>query len=261
LKKLALPRTCFVGTIVLALAATLTAEAQNSTLTAPGANYSFPQNMTLTYSVDWRVFPAGKAVLHVETEGDYGKVTASADTVGAINMLYPVADRYQSYFDRRKGCTSGFSKQIQEGRRKVNTDLQLQYEQKRAVLTEKNVITGLSKQQSFALEKSCITDLLTGIFYAASQPLMVGQDFSFPVADGPRTVDVTMKAEAREEIKTPQGTYKTIRVQPTASTGVVKNRGNIWIWYTDDERHLPVQMRARLFWGTITFHLLSLESK
>jgi hypothetical protein len=50
-------------------------------------------------------------------------------------------------------------------------------------------------------------------------------------------------------------------VQPTADAGVVKNRGNIWIWYTDDERHLPVQMRARLFWGTITFRLSGNENR
>jgi hypothetical protein len=70
-----------------------------------------------------------------------------------------------------------------------------------------------------------------------------------------------MKVEGKEELKTQSGTYKTIRVQPTADAGVVKNRGNIWIWYTDDERHMPVQMRARLFWGTITFRLISAESK
>ena len=74
-------------------------------------------------------------------------------------------------------------------------------------------------------------------------------------------VPVTMKVEGREVIKTPLGTFKTIRVQPTADAGVVKNRGNIWIWYTDDDRHLPVQMRARLFWGTITFRLVGNENK
>ena len=33
---------------------------------APG--FSFPQKQTLTYSVDWRVFPAGTAVLHFEAD-------------------------------------------------------------------------------------------------------------------------------------------------------------------------------------------------
>jgi hypothetical protein len=75
------------------------------------------------------------------------------------------------------------------------------------------------------------------------------------------TVAVTMRVEARETVRTPLATYQTIRVQPMADAGVVKARGNIWIWYTDDDRHVPVQMRARLFWGTITFRLTALEQK
>ena len=76
-----------------------------------------------------------------------------------------------------------------------------------------------------------------------------------------RTVAVTVKVEGREEIKTPAGTFQTIRVQPTADAGVVKNRGTITIWYTDDARHLPVQIRAKLFWGTLIFHLQSVETR
>jgi len=72
---------------------------------------------------------------------------------------------------------------------------------------------------------------------------------------------VTFKTQAHEEIKTAAGTFQTIRVEPIADAGVVKNRGNIWIWYSDDNRHLPVQMRARLFWGTITMRLASVEPR
>ena len=249
---------CFV-TAMLLIAAT-TASAQSALLLPPRTGYHFPSNLTLTYNVDWRVFTAGTATLHIENDNDHAKITASADTIGAINMLYPVIDRFQSYFDPHTGCTSGFSKQTQEGRRKVNTELQMQYSQGRGLLNEKNLVSGTNKQQSFPLA-GCASDLLSGTFYAASQPLRVGESFTFPIADGLRTVNITMKVEGREEVRTPLGLYKTVRVQPTASAGVVKNRGSIWIWYTDDERHLPVQMRARLFWGTITFRLAALESK
>ena len=102
---------------------------------------------------------------------------------------------------------------------------------------------------------------MSAIFYGATQNLVVGQSFSLPLADAMRTVNVTMKVEAREKVITPAGTFQTLRVQPTADAGVVKNRGNIWIWYSDDARHLPVQMRARLFWGTITLRLASVEDK
>jgi hypothetical protein len=243
----------------LALAAVAQAE-QMPSLAPPRSGFNFPQKQTLTYSVDWRVFPAGTAVLHFEATGDRERLTANANTIGAINLLFHVDDRFQSTFDRQKGCTYEFDKQTVEGRRQINSTLGLNYAQGKSVLDEKNQVTGQTKHVETGIP-GCLTDLLTGLFYAASQPLELGKSFVIPVVDAQRTVPVTMKVEGREEIKTTLGTFKTLRVQPTADAGVVKNRGNIWIWYTDDERHLPVQMRARLFWGTITFRLTGNENK
>jgi hypothetical protein len=180
--------------------------------------------------------------------------------VGAVNLLFPVVDRFQSAMNMKTGCSDGFSKQLQEGLRKVSSDLTFDYQAGKQTQVEKNLTKGTQKTQTASIP-ACVTDSLSGIFYAASQRLNIGQDVGFPLADAMRTVTVTMKVEAREEIKTPAGTFQTIRVQPTAEEGVVKNRGNIWIWYTDDARHMPVQIRARLFWGTITFHLQSVEAK
>jgi hypothetical protein len=230
------------------------------TLQPPPVGYTFPSHQMLSYTVDWRVFTAGTAVFHLEREGNVQKVNATADSVGAVTMLFPVVDRFQSGFDTKTGCSTGFSKQLQEGRRKVSSDLTFNYEQGKQTQVEKNLVKGTSKQQTASIP-ACVTDSLSAIFYAASQPLIVGKTFSFPLADSMRTVTVTMKVEAREEIKTPAGVFQTIRVQPTADEGVVKNRGKIWIWYSDDPRHMPVQIRAQLFWGTITFHLQSYESK
>jgi hypothetical protein len=234
--------------------------AQNPPLTAPRADYSYPARQTLTYAVDWRVFPAGTTVLHLEQNGDEEHVTASGDTLGAINLIYRVSDRFQSSFNRRTGCSAGFAKQLQEGRRQVSTDLKFDYAQSKALLDEKNLVKGTSKHSEAPIGP-CVTDLLSAIFYPASQTLTPGQNISVPVADAMHTVTVTMQVEARETVRVPLGTYQTIRVQPTAAAGTVKARGNIWIWYTDDERHIPVQMRARLFWGTITFRLTALDQK
>jgi Protein of unknown function (DUF3108) len=251
--------TAAIAWSVLALAAGSGAQ-QAATLMPPRAGFSFPQKQTLIYTVDWRVFTAGTAVLHFEANGNSERITANADTIGAINLLFHVGDRFQSTFDRDKGCTNEFDKQTVEGRRQINSTLRMDYGQGKSILDEKNQITGQTKHVETPIP-GCLTDLLTGVYYASSQPMEVGKSFVIPVVDALHTVPVTMKVEGREEIKTTLGTFKTIRVQPTADAGVVKNRGNIWIWYTDDERHLPVQMRARLFWGTITFRLTGNESK
>jgi hypothetical protein len=68
-------------------------------------------------------------------------------------------------------------------------------------------------------------------------------------------------AEAREQIKTPAGTFNAIRVQPKTSSPLLRDKGKIWIWYSDDAARVPIQMRARLSWGTLLFYLLRIEKK
>ena len=240
--------------------AALFANAQPPPLLPPAANFAFPAKQTLTYAVDWRVFPAGTATFHLEQAGDLQHVVATGESVGAVSLLFRVNDRFESYFNRTTGCSTSFAKQLQEGRRQLTSTLRFSANEGQQILQEKNLVTGTSKQQQSAIPP-CVTDLMSAIFYGGSQPLQPGASFRMPVADAMRVVDVTMKAEAREKIVTLAGTFPTVRVQPVADAGVVKNRGNIWIWYTDDERRLPVQMRARLFWGTITMRLVSMSAR
>ena len=91
---------------MFALTLAATAAGQDAAiLSPPRAGFSFPQKQTLTYSVDWRVFPAGTAVVHFEAAGDRERMIASAYTSGAINLIFHVVDNFQSDFDRAKGCT------------------------------------------------------------------------------------------------------------------------------------------------------------
>jgi hypothetical protein len=227
-------------------------------LLPPAPGFSFPAKQTLTYSVDWRVFPAGTATFRLEQVGNLEHIVATGESIGAVNLLFRVNDRFETFLNRTTGCSVSFAKQLQEGRRQITSTLR--FSDTKQVLEEKNLVTGTTKHQESPIPP-CVTDLMSAIFYGGSQPLQPGGSFQMPLADAMRVVNVTMKAEAKEQIVTLAGTFPTIRVQPIADAGVVKNRGNIWIWYTDDERHLPVQMRARLFWGTLTMKLVSMSSK
>lgn len=248
------------GAVLLALAGCVPTRAQSPALPPPSTQFPIPAKQTLTYAVDWRVFPAGVATFHLTADGTNEHVTATAASIGTVNLLFPVADRYDSVFDRHSGCSYEYRKQIQEGRRRLTGLMQLDYARHLQILSEKNLVTGTSKKTTSPIP-GCVTDVLSGIFYVATQPLHVGHDLRFPLADGGKVVAVTMKVEGKETVVTPAGTFSSIRVQPTADAGVVKNRGSIWIWYSDDARHLPVQVRAHLFWGTITMRLSSYGSK
>ena len=95
-------------------------------------------------------FPPAPRSSILRQAGDRERITASADTSGAINMIFHVADNFQSDFDREKGCTYDFNKQTVEGRRQINSTLRLDYAGSKSILDEKNQVTGQTKHVEVA---------------------------------------------------------------------------------------------------------------
>ena len=235
-----------------------------ASMAKPDPNNHPPANQTLVYGAEWRVFNAGTATLRLEQTTQAGAaaeghVTAAADAAGAVALLYHVHDRYESFFGTSSFCSKGISKKIEEGSRRVNLDIKFDYPRHKAVLDQKNLKKGDSKHTEEDIP-ACVTDVLSAFYYVGSLPLEVGKTLSFPLNDGGKTVTVDVHAEAKEQIKTPAGTFNTIRIQPDIPSGVLKGKGKIWIWYAEDLR-MPVRLKGHLFWGTVTFTLQRIDKK
>ena len=230
-----------------------------SRIIAPPANYQFPSDK-FVYTAEWRIWNAGTVTLQMAPTGSEMRVLATADSMGAVSLLYPVHDKFQALFDPHTFCSVSLHKHSEEGLRARDTLISYNYARKKSVLDETNLKNNQFKHQENDIP-GCVTDVISGLFYLGSLPLTVGSVYTLPVNDGGLTVDVRARVEARETIKVPAGTFQTVRVSPEAVTGPLKQRGKIWIWYTDDARHTIVQMRGRMFWGTITFALQRTEKK
>ena len=224
-------------------------------------NYAYPNGTTYVYQAEWRLWNAGTATLSINANGtETQRVNGVADASGVVALLYPVHDRFQSVFDKRSFCSQNLTKHAEEGFHKRETLISFNYTRHVSVLDETNLRNGQTKHTENEIP-DCVSDVLSGIFYVAAQPLTSGATYMFPLNDGGKTVDVQAKVEARETVQTPMGSFQTVRVAPTAASGVLKDRGNIWIWFSDDARRIPVQMRARMFWGTLTFRLVRMDHK
>jgi Protein of unknown function (DUF3108). len=266
----------FINGILLTLAATLVlggwqTPAPSPSLSAatpsavpaiqpPSSGYRFPAGQTFTYSVDWRLFTAGTTAVRFDSVGEEQRINADADSVGAVALLYHVHDRIESSFDPKNNCTLSLTKHTEEGFRRVETTVHYDYDRKKSVLDEKNLRANNQKHEENDIP-GCVTDVISAVYYVASQPLTVGQKLLFPVNDGGKTAEVQVEVEGREQIKAPYGAFKTVRVSAQALSGPQKGKGRIWMWYSDDDRRLPIQMRAKMFWGTLTFHLTQVSSQ
>jgi Protein of unknown function (DUF3108) len=225
-----------------------------SRIITPQANHRFPDGQTLTFTVEWHLVTAGTATLRVEPASPQRKVTGTADSSGFANVLYTVHDRFEARFDPASFCSVSINKHTEEGPHRRDTRIGFDYSRRKSLLSEKNLKTGESKQAENDIPP-CVTDVLSGFYYLASLPLQNGSVYTFPINDGGKTADVTAKVEAREQVKVPAGTFPAVRVSCEAISGPLKGKGRVWVWITDDANRTPVQMRAKLTWGTLLFRL------
>ena len=220
----------------------------------PASAYKFPNNINLTYKGEWRIFEAGIATVRMESAGGQQRVIGAADSTGFVAKLFHVHDTFESFFDPRTFCSLHLAKHIEEGARVREINLRFDNASKKSILDQKVPSTGETKHVENDTP-GCATDVLSGIFYMASLKLEPGMSYAFPLNDGGKTVDVRLQVEAREAIKTDAGTFNTVRVHPEGATG----KSNILIWYSDDAEHIPVRLRSKAFWGTLTMSLRQVE--
>jgi hypothetical protein len=225
----------------------------------PAADHKYPDGQTMVYSAEWRLFNAGTATMRVESAGREQRTLTTADAQGFVALLFHVHDTFEAFFDPGTFCSLNITKHTEEGFRRHDTNIVFDYSRKKSVLTEKNLKTNENKREENDIT-TCVSDIISSPFYIASLPLVPNAVYRFPLNDGGKTVNARATVEAREQVKTPAGTYKTIRVSVVADSGSLMNKGQVWIWFSDDAARTPVQMKARLFWGTLVFHLTKIDS-
>jgi hypothetical protein len=101
-----------------------------------------------------------------------------------------------------------------------------------------------------------------GLIFLRTLNLEPGQAVNIPVTDGKKATMARVEAQAREDVKTPAGAFKTIRYELFLFNNVLyKRSAHLHVWVTDDARKIPVQLRVRLQFtiGTITLLLDKIE--
>jgi hypothetical protein len=223
----------------------------------PRPNYPFPDGKSYVYSAEWHLITAGTGIVRMDVAGNERKITATAESSGAVNVIFPVHDHFESRFDPRKFCSLSIFKHSEEGSHKRETSINFDYARKKTTLDEKSLKTGETKHVESDLA-GCTSDVITGIYYLQSLPLQIGASYEFPISDG-KTTMIRATVDKREQVKVPAGTFSTVQVTAEATSGALQSKGKVWIWYSEDSSHTPVQMRVKLGWGTLLFRLQRID--
>jgi hypothetical protein len=231
--------------------------AHSSRILPPSPSYVFPSEK-YTYSVQWRFFNAGTSTVKIQRSGSGEHLTATADSAGFTDKIFRVHDIFDADIDPRTFCTQQVSKHGEEGPRRRESNVVLNYSRLRSEVNIKDLKSAETKHSEFDIP-ACVTDIITGFSYVGSLPLAPGFSQTFPVNDNGRTTDVMIRVEGRERVKGPTGEFQTLRVMAEPLSGPMKGKGVLWAWYTDDARRVPVQMKSKLGFATLLFQLQRIE--
>jgi len=231
----------------------------------PAAKVAIGPGERLYYRAHWRNFTGGYArleiVRRVKKRGtDTYFLRMLVRSTKWMDSFYKIRYDVRSYWDFKRLRPLEGDKRIQQGfserfytmtfdwrRRTVRYSVR-KYSANTGIFGQKRKgARWRTRKGAFKNLPAGTQDLLSALYFMRlhhTQP-KVGTKFVIRVYDDAVLRKINVQIENRETIVTPLGTFKTIRVTTDFNTkGILRSKGKIRAWVTDDEYRIPVQIKA-----------------
>lgn len=217
----------------------------------------------LNFGVEWRLVHAGNIRLSWEPKGSptAGEANLKVESEGVVARLYKVDNRYRAAMAENY-CAISAGLHVEEGNRRRETSVNYDRERKKAFFLERDLIKNAVISERNVDIPACVHDVVGGLMALRTKKIELGQSINLPISDGKKFAEVKVTALDKEVVRTPAGTFQTTRHEVFLMNNVIYGRrGRVFVWLTDDDRRLPVQIRVRLqiLIGTITLQLTKEE--
>lgn len=226
-------------------------------LAAQTRPHAYPPAESLTYSIEWRLITAGAAKLTWTPRAGNAQANLHLESTGLVSRLFKVTDDY-SVHTAENYCATSTQIKANEGKRHREADATFDRFQRKASYLERDTTKNAVVDQKHFDIPACVHDVVSGLYLLRSMRLAPGENGQIPMTDGKKVVSARVEAQEREQVKIDKRTYNTIRYEAFLFNDVLyRRKGRLFIWLTDDDRRLPVQIRVRLQFhiGTITLQL------
>ncbi|MBK5276807.1 MAG: DUF3108 domain-containing protein [Desulfuromonadales bacterium] len=218
---------------------------------------AFPIPERLEFDVSYTGITAGRVVQEVTQIGDEVHIVSTARSADWLKLFFPVDDRIESVLVAGAPSFSvcspkHYKERIREGWTRFHKEAVFDQEKKEVYTRD-----FLKKSESTQTITSQTYDTLSSFFFFRSMPLQVGKSYFIEIFDCKKLWNTEVQVVRREEIETPLGKFKTVMIKPIMKfEGIFARTGDMFIWLTDDDRRIPVQMKSKVKIGSITATLV-----
>jgi Protein of unknown function (DUF3108) len=220
---------------------------------------SFRTGEKFTYRASWGMIPAGEAVIEVLPFKVYNGIKTyhfmmETKTNAALDLIYKIRERQDSYPDIQMSRTLYYTKKSTG-------------EHPRDVVVTFDWVKMEATYSSFGQAEIPVSiragtfDPLALFFVIRLHPLKEGGVLEIPVTDGKKLIATKASVALREKVVIDGTSYDTYLIIPEMERldrvfGKEKEP-DMKIWYTADERKMPVKIQTRVTVGSFVFELIS----
>jgi hypothetical protein len=231
-------------------------------LSVPPHIRAFQPGEILRYDVSWSdIITAGIAIMEVKGKTmpdgkDVLELIVTGHSTGLVGSFYPVTDTALSVFDPLIMQSLSYSLRENYGKKK---------ERRRVVVfdhAQRTVTSTLNNDPPATLDvPEQVQDALSSLYYLRTrEDLETGRTIVIDVLDSEKNWSVEFQILGRERLKTSMGEFSTIKVRTYPKyKGVFRNKGEVFIWLTDDSRKVPVLMKSKLSVGAFVLTLAEMK--
>ncbi len=221
-------------------------------------NNAYKVGDKLTFEISYFGAVGGTAKLTVvdiqKVNGrDAYHIVSVAKTTKLFSRFYYVRDVIETFIDTKDFYSVGMKIDQHEGKSKKKSEVIFDHKNSKAIIIKEN-----NRKVVYDIVNG-VQDSLSSLFYVRLNDLEVGKDLVFDTYASRKNWQLVVKVLKKERIKVKAGTFNTIKVKPLLKyNDVFINKGDVFIWLTDDERKIPVKMKSKIVIGSITSELIGM---
>jgi len=211
----------------------------------------YAKGETLDYNLSWLKITGGTARMTILPAGeDRYRITSVARSSPRFSRFFKVRDQIETTVASSDFSTLRYVKSLDEDGDTIEE----------VTTVEDGVAVRTRKKVKKVVVPRPVFDPISVIYHLRSLDLSPGKSHDLTlIADG-KVYTVHLRVVRRETLQTPAGKFATVMVEPQMRSEGVARSERMFIWYSDDERSIPVRIRTEVKVGAITATLRSVQS-
>jgi len=210
----------------------------------------------MTFRVGWGIFMhAGEIKISARTATNKAepqlRVTSTTSTRGFLSGFFPFEAWGESWFHLGSGRLLYSTEESTSKKKQTRQSLTFDYAQHKAAYVN-DIRPERSKELD--LPDGNPMDLIMSLLQTRTWQLKPGEKQDALVIFDDDFYELTIHADGYEEVRTPLGKFKTLRLTPrmekTEPKGMFKRGSAVHVWISQDGRNLPVRFQVDFKFGS-----------